>query len=288
MRVSALSSAGPGTKRTLGRELSARVGDDDWVRAWDTPIATALSKLTEVAAGRGPVAWSCPRAGGAIPASDEAPQQMPEPSTMLESAPMDNGIGLRVRALVIVLLGGCQPEIGDDCMLSTDCSQQGDRQCDTTQPGGYCTIFNCEPGGCPDEAICVAFSGAPPSAEVCQELAGSVLKRRTFCLRTCEGGRDCRSGYECADFGEADNPWGAVIVETAKASRVCAPPASASAVDTDMGVCEPVAFASDAGTAIDFPLGGAGGSDDGGAAGNWTGGGAAGDPTLARAGSPSP
>ena len=43
------------------------------------------------------------------------------------------------------VLAGCSAEIGDDCSNSTDCSSTGDRLCDTTQPGGYCTLFNCEP-----------------------------------------------------------------------------------------------------------------------------------------------
>src|SRR5206468_6843571 len=33
------------------------------------------------------------------------------------------------------LLTGCTPKIGDDCQTSVDCSQQGDRLCDTAQPG---------------------------------------------------------------------------------------------------------------------------------------------------------
>ena len=51
----------------------------------------------------------------------------------------------------LALVTGCQPKIGDACNTSTDCSTQGDRLCDTTQPGGYCTIFNCEPNTCPED-----------------------------------------------------------------------------------------------------------------------------------------
>ena len=54
---------------------------------------------------------------------------------------------------------GCSPKIGDECATALDCSALGDRLCDTTQPGGYCTIFNCEPDTCPEEAACVAFGG---------------------------------------------------------------------------------------------------------------------------------
>ena len=59
-------------------------------------------------------------------------------------------------ALALAPVLGCTPNIGNKCSLSTDCSQLGDRLCDTTQPGGYCTVFNCEPDQCPN-AICVAF-----------------------------------------------------------------------------------------------------------------------------------
>src|SRR6516164_4737254 len=41
---------------------------------------------------------------------------------------------------------GCTPKIGDKCILSTDCSQQGTLVCDTSQPAGYCTQLNCNNG----------------------------------------------------------------------------------------------------------------------------------------------
>ena len=52
-----------------------------------------------------------------------------------------------------LLLVACQPEIGDSCSNASDCSQQGERTCDVTQPGGYCTIFGCDVDACPEEAI---------------------------------------------------------------------------------------------------------------------------------------
>src|SRR4051794_40702327 len=66
----------------------------------------------------------------------------------------------RLRALVALALGSaafavlaaCTPSIGDKCVLSTDCSTRGDRLCDTAQPDGYCTQFNCAKNSCPDEA----------------------------------------------------------------------------------------------------------------------------------------
>lgn len=135
---------------------------------------------------------------------------------------------LAIAALAI----GCTPKIGDDCSSSADCSVQGDRLCDTTQPGGYCTIFNCEPGTCPeDEAVCVAFNDS-----VCDDPLRTPRFRRTFCMKRCDDDGDCRNGYACVDMGDAvvdiDPPTRKVCVvrpapteEPDGAGRgVCAPP----------------------------------------------------------------
>jgi len=79
---------------------------------------------------------------------------------------------------------GCQAKIGDSCSKNVDCSPDGDRICDTTQPGGYCTVPDCQPGSCPDNAVCVRFwSGA---------------HSRNYCIKDCNGDGDCRGGYYCA------------------------------------------------------------------------------------------
>ena len=128
---------------------------------------------------------------------------------------MEGGVRrLEIAALAALaaLLGalGCKPEIGDDCQVSTDCSNVGDRLCDTTQPGGYCTIFNCEPGTCPEEAVCVAFKTGISAA--CPDPQGGTRLQRTFCMRNCSDNSDCRGGYDCVDLNKP-NPWGAVVVE---------------------------------------------------------------------------
>jgi len=104
----------------------------------------------------------------------------------------------------------CSPEIGDECSVSTDCSNSGDRLCDTTQPGGYCTIFNCEPGTCPEEAICIGYYTS--DSKVCKDPQEEPRLMRTYCLRRCDGNGDCRSGYRCIDMNK-NNPWGAEVVE---------------------------------------------------------------------------
>jgi hypothetical protein len=136
----------------------------------------------------------------------------------------DRWIRLATLVVAVAALAGCKPQIGDSCSVSTDCSSVGDRLCDTTQPGGYCTIFNCEPGTCPDEAICIAFQ--TNTSAVCPDPQAGSRLRRTFCLRNCEGDGDCRGGYSCVDLGK-DNPWGAGVVEGAPSNtRVCIVPYS--------------------------------------------------------------
>jgi hypothetical protein len=97
-------------------------------------------------------------------------------------------------AALLALASGCAPKIGDKCTVSTDCSVSGDRLCDSTQPGGYCTVFNCEPNACPDDSLCVAFN-----EPTCSSPAQSVRFERTFCMATCESDGDCRAGYKCLD-----------------------------------------------------------------------------------------
>src|SRR5690606_19404432 len=100
-------------------------------------------------------------------------------------------------AAVLAVGSGCTPEIGDECQTAIDCSTLGDRLCDTSQPGGYCTVFNCEPDTCEDEAVCVAFANELDPA--CQGVDDGRFGRfgRTFCMRVCDKTSDCRSGYEC-------------------------------------------------------------------------------------------
>lgn len=87
-------------------------------------------------------------------------------------------------ALLFVLMGGCARKIGDKCSISTDCSVNGDRICDTAQPGGYCTVQGCDPDSCPDGAVCVEWRFEPSRTT------------STYCMERCRGGCS-RGGYEC-------------------------------------------------------------------------------------------
>ena len=102
-----------------------------------------------------------------------------------------------VAILAIVAATGCQPEIGDACQTAIDCSSLGDRLCDTSQPSGYCTEFNCEPDQCTEEASCVSFNLDLDPA--CRTLDDARFGRygRTFCMFVCESNADCRAGYAC-------------------------------------------------------------------------------------------
>jgi hypothetical protein len=88
-------------------------------------------------------------------------------------------------AALAALGAGCTPRIGDGCSSSSNCSINGDRLCDTSQPGGACIVFDCQPDRCPDDAICVRFNPSPPRRAV------------VACMRACNGDGDCRSGYSC-------------------------------------------------------------------------------------------
>ena len=97
-------------------------------------------------------------------------------------------IRLGAPVAVSLLLGaGCAPQVGDPCSTAIDCSAQAQRECDLTQPGGYCTLRGCDPDGCPDGALCVQWRPQPPrSAE-------------NWCMQRCEADSDCRTdeGYRC-------------------------------------------------------------------------------------------
>jgi hypothetical protein len=101
----------------------------------------------------------------------------------------------------VVVLAACAPQVGKSCSLSTDCSQLGDRLCDTTQPGGYCTVFNCEPDQCPS-STCVAFN--PTLDPSCGVAADGRWPRyeQSFCLAACNSEGDCRTQYDCVDLSD--------------------------------------------------------------------------------------
>ena len=91
-------------------------------------------------------------------------------------------------AIVLLLAGvvtaGCRQRIGDACGSSADCSVTGERQCDLAQPGGYCTVFSCDPDTCP-EGACVEWRFIPSRTA------------ETWCMKTCDNDGNCRAEYSC-------------------------------------------------------------------------------------------
>ncbi len=156
---------------------------------------------------------------------------------LLESAPPMLRIEAWHLAVALSALAavGCKPEIGDECTVSSDCSAAGDRLCDNTQPGGYCTIFNCEPGTCPEEAICVGFNSSISTVPACINPQRRSRYDETYCVRNCEEDDDCRGGYACVDLANpALNPGRAVVVENGTVdARVCLVPYSVAPVPPD-------------------------------------------------------
>jgi hypothetical protein len=157
------------------------------------------------------------------------------PEVLLSPAPM-RPLAFILAAAVAALALGCQPDIGDACTLPSDCSASGDRICDTTfSSQGYCTIFNCEPGGCPEEAVCVAYKGVVSSVDGCRSTQEGQRLERTFCMKACDSRDDCRTedGFTCVDLAE-DNAWSAAVVERSTSRhKICALPYSGELIPED-------------------------------------------------------
>jgi hypothetical protein len=147
-------------------------------------------------------------------------------------------------AAFALFIFACQPEIGDSCSNASDCSVQDQRTCDTTFPGGYCTVFGCGADTCPEESTCVGFQSVLSIAPECSDIAVRPRLQRTACMRSCSRNSDCRGGYACVDVSLA-NPWGALVIDSSARGRVCAllPPESPVG---ETGVCEH-------GTPVDVP-----------------------------------
>ncbi|HEU0030780.1 MAG TPA: hypothetical protein VFQ53_09105 [Kofleriaceae bacterium] len=121
---------------------------------------------------------------------------------------------------ILVAASACGSEIGDECIVSSDCSPNGDRQCDISSKQGYCTIQGCDINTCPEEAVCVRFFTGNFSNIACDpltenistdncsfdelcSLVGRCVPRSSevrYCMRTCDSSSDCRDGYECRDL----------------------------------------------------------------------------------------
>ena len=100
--------------------------------------------------------------------------------------------------LLCFALAACQRGIGDACETALRCSTSGTRLCDQTQPGGYCTLANCDVDTCPEESACVRFW---PHVNREQDSARVGVN---YCMRKCTKRSDCRDseGYDCLSQSE--------------------------------------------------------------------------------------
>ncbi len=137
-----------------------------------------------------------------------------------EAAVSFRAVSIRLAAALSLAASavGCLPKIGDHCTTSLDCSQTGQKICDSTQPAGYCTVFNCEPDNCPDSAACVAFNNNVDPACASHDDGQWPRFERTFCVRPCNSDGDCREGYACVP---AQDRGGIVIDVKTIASSIC-------------------------------------------------------------------
>jgi hypothetical protein len=118
-------------------------------------------------------------------------------------------------AFVACFAAACGSQIGDSCSTNVDCAQDGTRDCDLSQPGGYCTVNGCDEQSCPGEAVCIRlFPYELPGAvctndsqcqsnEICLPDGFCVprISERRFCERKCGSDGDCRGGYVCRQAG---------------------------------------------------------------------------------------
>jgi hypothetical protein len=128
---------------------------------------------------------------------------------------------------VLAAFGACGKEIGDACVIATDCDPNGVRICDPdpSSVDGYCTIQGCDVDTCPGEAVCVRFFSGSFSNKECNYSAGGVdgagapqcsldelcaldghcVARSSevrFCMRKCGSDGDCRG--DSNDDGKVD------------------------------------------------------------------------------------
>jgi hypothetical protein len=117
---------------------------------------------------------------------------------------------------VVVVAAGCGQQIGDSCIVSSDCAIDGSRVCDTSQGqvDGYCTIAGCDYDTCPGESVCVRFFSGGFSNKPCAGQADCSLDElcslqnicvprsaeTRFCMKSCNQVSDCRDRYECRDL----------------------------------------------------------------------------------------
>jgi hypothetical protein len=148
--------------------------------------------------------------------------------------------------LGVFAFAGCSREIGDGCNTALDCSASGTRLCDNTQPGGYCTLANCQENTCPSESECVKFWPKVSRPADIDRLS------MTYCMYKCDERSDCRGGYDCftdLNFGAM----GEAEVLGNRNQKFCAPLPTLRAYALDAGSLD-AALGDDAGAEVNMSI----------------------------------
>jgi hypothetical protein len=143
---------------------------------------------------------------------------------------------------LLLSTAACGNKIGDSCTISTDCATEGGRICDSSSPGGYCTVANCDIGTCPSESTCVQFYSVINVDKQCTKaedctidevctVGGFCAARDSelrFCMLKCSDQGDCRDKYECRDAARMGAHGGQPVTEEGQSSTTdlqpfCAP-----------------------------------------------------------------
>jgi hypothetical protein len=102
-------------------------------------------------------------------------------------------LALAVAGLASALASGCGHNIGDPCATNVDCSPLGNRFCDVSSPGGYCTVEGCAKplvngvptDSCPSEAVCIRFFSQIGSEPCTLATAATDCRPDERCLCDC-------------------------------------------------------------------------------------------------------
>jgi hypothetical protein len=120
-----------------------------------------------------------------------------------------------VLILFALVVSACGHEIGDACSTNVDCAQDGTRDCDLSQPGGYCTVTGCDEYSCPSGSVCIRIFPFESATQSCggdgdcdsnslclpDGVCAPRVSERRFCERKCGSNDDCRGGYICREAG---------------------------------------------------------------------------------------
>ena len=104
-------------------------------------------------------------------------------------------------ALLALLTPACGKEIGDSCSTNVDCIQDSTRDCDLSQPGGYCTVNGCDELSCPSEAVCIRIFPYEVSRPACDPVSAPVCPAGTGKCQSSDSICGCTQDSDCTSDG---------------------------------------------------------------------------------------